>query len=254
MRYMADRALGPSYFAIITGPVLDNQELADSAKILYGRVTSLADREGYCWASNRYLAEISRCGERTITRLLTQLEDLGFIETEVLPSDKKGGRERRIYIGNRAAQCVDKIGYTSQFCREGIAKNGETLNKIDKDSLYIPPKSPRKKRKEPREVPDWKPERFERFWKFYPKEGRKDKQEAMDAWDELRPSDELLAEIAAGLTRLMKTDLWKAGKGIPYVCRFLRKRRWEDAESLEDEPAGHSQQARVVEEEGVTYI
>lgn len=251
---MAERACGPSYFAIITGPVLDNQELADSAKILFGRITSLADREGYCWASNRYLAELSRCGERTITRLLAQLEDLGFIETEILKSDKKGGRERRIYIGNRAAQCVDKIGDTGQFCREGIAKNGETLNKIDKERLYIPPKSPRKKRKEPRDAPDWKPERFERFWKFYPKAGRKDKQEAMDAWDELQPSDELLAEIATALKKLMQTDLWKAGKGIPYVCRFLRKRRWEDAAELDDEPPKQAQTVRMIEEKGVKYI
>lgn len=251
---MAERPCGPAYFAIITGPVLDNQVLSDSAKILYGRITSLADREGYCWASNRYLAELSRCGERTITRLLAQLEELGFIESKLEKSDKKGGRERRIYIGNRAAQCVDKIGDTGQFCRGGIDKNGETLNKIDKDRLYIPPKSPRKKRKEPRDAPDWKPERFEKFWKFYPKAGRKDKQEAMDAWDELQPSDELLAEIADGLQKLMKTDLWKAGKGIPYVCRFLRKRRWKDAEELEEEPSKQTQPVRMVEEEGVKYI
>ena len=238
---MSERPVTPSYFVIITGPVLDQRKLADSAKILYGRVRSLSDREGYCWASNHYLAEISGCSERTIARLLAQLEEFGFIEMDEVPSDKKGGRERRIYIGNRAARCIDKIGCPCQFCQGGIDKNGETLNKIDKDRLYIPPKSPRKRRKEAREAPDWKPERFEKFWKFYPKAGRKDKQEAMDAWDELQPDDALLAEIADGLRKLMETDLWKAEKGIPYVCRFLRKRRWEDAKELEDtahEPMG----------------
>ena len=47
----------PAYFAIITGPVLDNRELAANAKILYASITSMTDSKGYCWASNQYLAD-----------------------------------------------------------------------------------------------------------------------------------------------------------------------------------------------------
>ena len=101
----------PSFYAIITGPVLDCMELTDSAKLLYGRITSLADRSGYCWASNKYLAEIAHCGERTVSRLLAQLEELGFISTDMeLTGGKRTTRGRRIYVGQMAAHGVAKIG------------------------------------------------------------------------------------------------------------------------------------------------
>lgn len=140
---MDERIMGPAYFAVITGPVLDDRALSDSAKLLYGRITSLADREGYCWATNEYLSQITGYGVRTITRLVAQLEQRGHVETVVVPASKKGGRERRIYIGRQAARGLDKIGQCSQICLDGIAKNGQTLlnsmiNKKDNNPLYPP--------------------------------------------------------------------------------------------------------------------
>ena len=66
---------GPSYFAIITGPLLDNRALAANAKLLYASITSLTDSRGYCWASNKYLADRFGWGERTVTRLVAQLQE-----------------------------------------------------------------------------------------------------------------------------------------------------------------------------------
>lgn len=140
---MDERIMGPAYFAVITGPVLDDRALSDSAKLLYGRITSLADREGYCWATNEYLSQITGYGVRTITRLVAQLEQRGHVESMTVPAAKKGGRERRIYIGRQAARGLDKIGESGQICLDGLAKNGQTLlnsmiNKKDNNPLYPP--------------------------------------------------------------------------------------------------------------------
>lgn len=133
----------PAYFAVITGPVLDDRVLADSAKLLYGRITSLSDREGYCWASNAYLSDLTGYGPRTISRLVAQLEERGHIETKMVPVSKKGGRERRIFVGRRAAAGIDKIGNPRQSCLDGVAKNGETSIKcMDSKRDNIPPISP----------------------------------------------------------------------------------------------------------------
>ena len=35
----------------------------------------------------------------------------------------------------------------------------------------------------------------------------------------------------------MGTEMWKRGIGIPYPCRFLSKRRWEDARTLDADDA-----------------
>ena len=54
----------------------------------------------------------------------------------------------------------------------------------------------------------------------------------MDAWDRLRPSDELITRIARALVRLKATDEWQRGIGIPHAATFLNGARWEDADGL----------------------
>lgn len=232
------QAAAPAYFAVITAPILDDRVLADSAKLLYGRITSLTDREGYCWATNRALSELTGYGERTITRLIAQLEERGHIWTQTVTAPTKGGRERRIYIGARAARGIDKIGDTRQFWRDGIVKNGDTLigmnNKQEYNPPIIPPEgggaSGRKRSKPPttKYAPDWKPERFAGFWAYYPRQ--ENPQGAVKAWDRLKPSDELIATIGRALEKLKATDEWQRGIGIPHAATFLNGARWRDAE------------------------
>lgn len=117
-----------------------------------------------------------------------------------------------------------------------IAQTSEPLpcNTHVKDTP-LPPKGGRggrRRNKPPREAPDWKPERFAGLWQFYPKKGRQNKQDAMNAWDDLQPSDDLIATIGRALQKLKATDDWQRGVGIPYVATFLRGARWENAEEL----------------------
>lgn len=248
------QVVAPAYFAVITAPILDDRVLADSAKLLYGRITSLTDREGYCWATNKALSELTGYGERTISRLVAQLEERGHIWTQTVAAPTKGGRERRIYIGARAARGVDKIGDTRQFWRDGIAKNGETLligmnNKQEYNPPIIPPKGDGangRKRSKPhttKYAPDWKPERFAGFWSFYPRHEKA--LAAVNVWDKLKPSDELIDTIARALDKLKATDEWQRGIGIPYAATFLNGERWRDAEGLKS--AGAHADAPVVQ-------
>lgn len=105
-----------------------------------------------------------------------------------------------------------------------------------------------RKRKEPREAPDWKPDRFAGFWNFYPREGRKSKQAAMDAWDKLHPDDSLIDHIAKALVKLKATDNWRRGIGIPYASTFLNGSRWTDADEL-DAPGNGSSSGWADDEE-----
>lgn len=229
---------GPSYFAIITGPLLDNRALAANAKLLYASITSLTDSRGYCWASNKYLADRFGWGERTVTRLVAQLQEQGFIRTAMALNKETGQMERRIYIGNEAAEGVAKIGDPSQNWRGGVAKTGEAIYMLNKKEEYIPPKAPRgghRGKREPKETADWKPERFEAFWKFYRKNVRgEDRQSAIRAWDKLRPDDALIARIGRALEKQVASESWQAGYGKPYASTYLNRRRWEDVEGLPD--------------------
>ena len=123
---MANRTFGASYYAIITGPVLDCREISASAKLLYASITSMTEQTGYCWASNRALAERFGWGERTVSRLVAELERHGFIRYGMYTNEETHKMERRIFIGNEAAEGVAKIGEGRQNWRGGVAKNGET--------------------------------------------------------------------------------------------------------------------------------
>ena len=96
----------------------------------------------------------------------------------------------------------------------------------------------------PKEAPDWKPDRFEGLWQYYPHVYRGNRQRAIAAWDKLRPSDDLIAEIGHCLKRLMASDRWQEGTGIPHVSTFLNpaNERWKDAYNLTDRRGGGSRE------------
>lgn len=90
------------------------------------------------------------------------------------------------------------------------------------------PKRTRRKKS----VPDHKPERFEQFWEAYPVGGSRLK--AVEAWDALAPSDELIDEMGRALRRQKASRMWRDGIGIPHACRWISNQRWTD--KLPEEP------------------
>lgn len=231
----------PSYWAVLPATVRYDAELPPNAKLLYGEISALCDIKGYCYATNAYFAGIYGWSVPTIQRLLSALRERGYIRVEIVRDKRTNSvEERRIYAGLQ-------VGVTPPLKNEGRSpqKQGDPPLKNDfpikeeqsnKNNTPLPPKggqSGRRKKKAPRAAPDWKPERFAGLWVYYPKRGRQNKQDAMDAWDNLRPSDELIDTIALALKKLKASDLWQRGHGIPYVATFLRNARWENAEELE---------------------
>lgn len=69
----------PNYYAVIPANVRYDSELTQTAKLLYGEITSLCDREGYCWATNNYFSKLYKTSDKTITRNLNLLEQKGYI-------------------------------------------------------------------------------------------------------------------------------------------------------------------------------
>ena len=74
----------------------------------------------------------------------------------------------------------------------------------------------------------WDPEAFERFWQIYPK--KKDKKSCIKEWNKLRADRNLMRIMAAALRRQMVSEEWLRdnGRAVPYPCRWISHRRWED--------------------------
>lgn len=62
--------------------VKKNKSICSNAKLLYGDIQLLCHQNGYCYASNKFLAENLSVTDRTIRRLIKELKDANLIRIE----------------------------------------------------------------------------------------------------------------------------------------------------------------------------
>ena len=237
----------PGYDAVIPARVRYDPTLRDKAKLLYGEIRALSNREGYCWASNAYFCKLYGISDRCLQDHFKALEEAGHIVREnIRDGDTNEQLERRIWVDRGKFFSRDPDQPPAKICGtppENICGTppadicGENITSKNETRSEDPPKAPPRGRraKAPREAPDWKPERFAGFWEFYPR--NENKQKAMDAWDRLRPSDELVDRIARALVALKRSRDWQEGVGIPHASTWLNNARWEDADGLDQSDA-----------------
>ena len=225
----------PGYWAVLPAAVRYDPQLPPSAKILYAEISALTDQRGFCFASNAYFQSLFGMTDRTVQRILKTLQEHGYIRIE---NGSGGAGRRKIYAGiNPLAETADSTEQEPrQKCRGNPDKNVGDISIVNNNPPTSPPGGERAKIKTVKREPSWKPERFAGFWNYYPKSAHKSKQAAIKAWDQLKPGDELIDEIAKALRRQMATDQWQRGIGIPYPSTYLRQRRWEDEIADPDEP------------------
>ena len=126
-----------SYYAVIPATVRYDNELKASEKLLYGEITSLANRMGYCFASNRYFANLYNVTVHTVSQWFSHLEKLGYIYIEFIKNTKNNAlQERRIYI--RDIPYVQKNTYPYVYkSTNPIYKNVQHNNiKYNIDDLF----------------------------------------------------------------------------------------------------------------------
>jgi hypothetical protein len=69
----------PHYYAIIPASVRYDRRIPANAKLLYGEITALCNKEGYCWAGNAYFASLYEKNERSVINWINALRDAGYI-------------------------------------------------------------------------------------------------------------------------------------------------------------------------------
>ena len=87
-----------SYYSIIPATVRYNKELKANEKLLYGEITALSNKNGYCYAKNRYFANLYGVNIETVSRWLSHLQSLGLIQIEIIRNSNKEVVARNIYI------------------------------------------------------------------------------------------------------------------------------------------------------------
>ena len=87
-----------SYYSVIPATVRYDNRLKPAEKLIYGEITSLTNRMGYCFAKNKYFSNLYNVNPHTVSQWISHLEKLGYIYVELIKSETKEIKERRIYI------------------------------------------------------------------------------------------------------------------------------------------------------------
>ena len=167
-------------------------------------ISSLCAEKGYCYASNKYLAELFDVSEVSISTKIKKLESKNYISVEY----KKRGcevLERNIRLKKFLTDDLKifKPTIKENFKENNISNNITSINK--------------------KEITK---EKFETFYSAYPK---KVKKADVEKWFiKHKPSDEEFKKIMQGLENYQTIWKDKDKQFIPYPTTWLNGRQWED--------------------------
>ena len=117
---MKEKKENIGYYSIIPATILYNKELKANEKLLYAIITSLACKEGYCFATNKYLAEKLGVNPKTISSLISDLQKRKFIIVELIRNENKQIIQRKIYIND--------VPYPLNNVYQYQSKNGQAIH------------------------------------------------------------------------------------------------------------------------------
>lgn len=123
---MKEKGENVGYYSVIPATILYNKELKANEKLLYATITSLAFKEGYCFATNKYLAEKLGVNHKTISSWISDLQKRKFIIVELIRNENKQIIQRKIYINDGPYPLNNVYQYQS--------KNGQAIHQKVEDN------------------------------------------------------------------------------------------------------------------------
>jgi len=113
-------------YSIIPSKILYNKDLKANEKLLYAMITSLACKEGYCFATNNYFAEELGVHPKTVSSWISDLRDKNFVKVEIIRNDNRQIIKRKIYINDVPYPLNNGYMYQS--------KNGQAIHQKVEDN------------------------------------------------------------------------------------------------------------------------
>jgi hypothetical protein len=115
----------PNYYAIIPANVRYS-DLKPNAKLLYGEITALSNKHGFCFASNKYFADLYKVNKNTISSWISDLKNYGFVTVKI---------ERN--VNNQITKrCIGILKKMDNPIHEKLKYNNTSINTTS-NNIYI---------------------------------------------------------------------------------------------------------------------
>lgn len=88
----------PNFYAILPANVRYDERLRPNAKLLYAEITALSGKDGFCVAQNDYFSKLFGISKKTVSELVAQLSEHGYVKVEVLRDGRGQVTGRRIRL------------------------------------------------------------------------------------------------------------------------------------------------------------
>ena len=132
----------PNYYAIIPANVR-YADIPAQAKLLYGEITALCNQKGFCWATNKYFANLYGVSEFTVSRWISKLRDKRLLVVDITKAQKGQEvlRKLSIPIDEKSKRGIDeksKENNTStNNTNNNTIKNTITSNEVSQIIEYF---------------------------------------------------------------------------------------------------------------------
>lgn len=248
-----------NYYAVIPANVRYDKNLTANAKLLYGEISALAQKNGVCFATNEYFSKLYNLSERAISRLICSLKDKNYIKVEI-DNSESNKKHRQICLGGIDKNDNNTLDKNVQY------NNTSSINNTSITKIPIVPltnyencrgmtnsKDACSKRARLKvgdlclcgqharmyltqigrtdlivHTENFNKSLFDKFWNAYPKKKSKG---VVEKWfTKNKPSEELVNEMIDKINLLKTTEQWKKNNGqyIPYPSTWLNAKGWED--------------------------
>lgn len=125
-----------NYYSIIPASVRYDNRLKPAEKLLYGELTSLSNKEGFCFAQNKYFADLYEVSIGTVSKWLSHMQKLGYIAIEIIRNNKKEIIARHIYIKDTPMVKNNHTPYGQKEQYPMVKNDIDNNININKDDLF----------------------------------------------------------------------------------------------------------------------
>ena len=119
-----------NYYTIMPAEIRLDKRLSPFDKILYSDILTLSSKKGYCYATNKYFAQVYQMSISSISQTISKLVELGYIKRFYeYKENSKMIERRKLYVAENYTGSIKNLTVPIvENKKQGIGENSQDNN------------------------------------------------------------------------------------------------------------------------------